>query len=139
MKTARVVNRTRDADLARWARVADTRWTRLKGLLGSSRLQPGEGLVVAPSHGVHTWGMGYPIDVVLVDEGERVAAVYPELEPWSRTGIHRDAVRAVELPAGTIEATGTRPGDRVEIARHGARGERTAGTDAGPRRTGVDR
>lgn len=130
MKTVRVVNRTRDAELARRARVADTRWTRLRGLLGRPRLEPGEGLVIAPSRGVHTWAMGYSIDVVLVEADGRVAATYPELEPWSRTSFHGEAARAVELPAGTIEATGTRAGDRVETARARGADEETAGREA---------
>lgn len=110
-----MTNRTRDVELAPRARVADTRWTRLRGLLGRARLRPGQGLVISPSRGVHTWGMGYPIDVALVDSDGRVAAVYPGLEPWSRTRMHGDAELAVELPEGTIGASGTRPGDRIEI------------------------
>lgn len=115
MKTVRVVNRTRGTDLARAARVADTRWTRLRGLLGRPRLRPGEGLILTPSRGVHTWGMRYTIDVVLVGDEGRVAAVYSELDPWSRTRLHTDAARALEFPAGTIESTGTRAGDQVQI------------------------
>lgn len=110
-----MVNRTRGVDLARRAWVADSHWTRLRGLLGRPRLQPGEGLLLAPSRGVHTWGMRYPIDVVLADAESRVVAVYPRLSPWSRTRVHRDAARAYEFPGGTIESADTRPGDRLEV------------------------
>lgn len=115
MRKVRVVNRTRGIELARRARVADTRWTRLRGLLGRPPLHQGQGLVLSPSRGVHTWGMRYPIDVVLVDDDNRVAALYPGLEPWSRTRLHRDAVRVLELPEQTIEATETRARDEVEF------------------------
>lgn len=110
-----MVNRTRGVDLARRARVAETRWARLRGLLGRPRLQAGQGLVLSPSRGVHTWGMGYAIDVVVVDGGGRVTAVYRGLAPWSRTRLHRDGRHAVELPEGAVEATGTRPGDRIDL------------------------
>lgn len=108
-------NRTRGVDLARSADVADTRWGRLRGLLGRGPLRPGEGLVLSPSRGVHMWGMRYPIDVVLADDRGRVVALYPGLRPWSRTGIHADAEHAVELPEGSIDRTGTRRGDSLEI------------------------
>lgn len=115
MRAARVTNRTRDVELADRARIADTRWARLRGLLGRPRLRPGQGLVISPSRGVHTWGMSYPIDVALVGDHGRVAAVYPGLEPWSHTGMHDHVELAVELPEGTVEASGTRAGDRVEV------------------------
>ena len=107
------MNATRGVDLARNARVADTMWTRLRGLLGRPALCPGEGLVIAPSRGVHTHGMRYPIDIVLVDEGGVVTAVYPELRPWRRTRIHRNARTAIEFPDGVIATSGTRRGDVI--------------------------
>lgn len=125
MKTARVVNRTRDVELARRARIADTRWTRLRGLLGRPRLRPGQGLVISPSRGVHTWGMDHPIDVALLGDDGRVADVYPGLEPWSHTGMHGDVKLAVELPEGTIEASETQVGDRIDIDAAPSGGEST--------------
>lgn len=125
-----MVNRTRDVELAPEARVAATRWTRLRGLLGRPRLEAGEGLVIEPSRGIHTWGMGYPIDVVLTADDGRVVALYRELEPWRRTRVHGDAARAVELPAGTLEATGTRPTDRIEVASAAAAEAAGGGADA---------
>lgn len=117
--TVRVIDRTRgDAVLARRARLADTHWTRLRGLLGRPRLEPGEGLVVSPSRGVHTWGMRYPIDVALADGEGRVVALYPGLGPWRRTRVHRAAALAVELPEGTLWRTGTRVGHRLDLRPH---------------------
>lgn len=113
MSTARVWNVTRGVELAGSARVADSHWTRLRGLLGRSEPGPGEGLLLLPCRGVHTWGMTYPLDVLLGDETGTVVAAYPSLRPWSRTGVHRDASWALEIPAGTLDTTGTRPGDEV--------------------------
>lgn len=133
MRIVRVMNRSRGMELAREAWVADTRWTRLRGLLGRSPLRRGEGLILMPCRGVHTWGMRYPIDVVLVADGGRVTAVYPDLEPWRRTRFHRDARTALEVPRGTIEATNTRPGDWVRVVRdqRGAAGERASSPGGG--------
>ena len=77
-------NQTRQAYLATALAVADTHWSRLRGLLGltSSDFRNGSGLWIVPCHGVHTLGMGFPIDVIYldrVDDGhpypERLAAM----------------------------------------------------------------
>jgi hypothetical protein len=50
----RVQNGTRGECLVTHGRVADTMWTRLKGLIGSGALEPGEGLLIVPCRSVHT-------------------------------------------------------------------------------------
>ena len=62
----RALNRTRQTCLATALAVADTHWTRLRGLLGLSPndFGNGRGLWIVPCRGVHTLGMGFAIDVV---------------------------------------------------------------------------
>ena len=48
--------------------VADTRATRAVGLLTRSGLEPGEGLWIVPSRGVHTCWMRFAIDLVALDD-----------------------------------------------------------------------
>ena len=83
-------NQTRQAYLATALAVADTHWTRLRGLLGlsSSDFRNGSGLWIVPCHGVHTLGMGFPIDVVYLDRvydgdpySERFAALALRSDP----------------------------------------------------------
>jgi uncharacterized membrane protein (UPF0127 family) len=93
--------------------VADRTWSRLRGLLGRPPLEEGEGLLIVPSRGVHMYGMKYALDVLLIDRERRVVATYPELEPGKRTPLLRQARYALELPAGTIEESGTMEGDAL--------------------------
>lgn len=86
-------------------RVADRFWSRARGLLGRAPLQPGEGLLLQPCRAVHTFGLGYPIDVAFLDSSGTVLAAYPGLEPNRRTGWHAGAACALELPSGTLERT----------------------------------
>ena len=109
----RVENETRGSTLGERIRVADGWWSRLRGLLGRPEPDAGEGLLIDPSRGVHMFGMRYPLDVLLVDEERRVLTVHESLEPWSRTRYHPDARYALELPTGTIQASGTETGDRL--------------------------
>lgn len=110
----RVENVTRGRTLAESVSVADTWWTRLRGLLFRPELQQGEGLLIVPCNGVHTFGMSYPIDVLFVDEAQEVAAVEHELKPWRATGLHRSSHCALELPAGRAAETSTRTGDQLQ-------------------------
>jgi hypothetical protein len=62
------------------------------------------------------YGVRYPLDVVFISDTGQVVATYPRLRPWRRSGIHGSAYHALELPAGTIRATGTAPGDLLSWA-----------------------
>lgn len=109
-----VRNATRRAPYGDRIRLAADRWSRLRGLLGRPEPQEGEGLMIYPCRGVHMYGMRYAIDVILLDEGRRVEALYPELAPWTRSKVHERARWALEVPVGTIERTETRAGDQLE-------------------------
>jgi uncharacterized membrane protein (UPF0127 family) len=59
--------------------------------------------------------MKYPIDVAFVDEDSRVVGIDRRLSPGARSGWHRTARSAIELPAATLDATGTMLGDQLSI------------------------
>jgi uncharacterized membrane protein (UPF0127 family) len=58
-------------------------------------------------------GMAFPLDVAFLDSRGVVVALYHQLGPGARTRWHRHAVDALELPAGTLAATGTVEGDII--------------------------
>lgn len=58
-------------------------------------------------------GMRFPIDVAFLDRRGGVVASYHALAPGRRTRWHRAAADALELPAGTLAATGTVEGDTI--------------------------
>ena len=93
--------------------VADRWWLRLRGLLGRPGLAQGEGLLLDPCRGVHMLGMHFPIDVAFLDRSGAIVAVYHALAPGARTGWHQTATAALELPAGTLQASGTEVGDTI--------------------------
>lgn len=109
-----VRNLDRDALLGDRVRPADTWWRRAMGLLGR-QLGEREGLLLLPCRAVHMFGMRQPLDVAFVDAGHRVVAAYPDLQPRRMTRYHREAVAALELPAGTLARTATRVGDRLTV------------------------
>jgi uncharacterized membrane protein (UPF0127 family) len=57
--------------------------------------------------------MKYALDVIVLDHAGGVVRTYSGLQPGRRTPYHREAEYIIEVPVGTIAATGTIPGDRV--------------------------
>jgi uncharacterized protein len=95
--------------------VADSPLPRLKGLLGRSGLDGGEGLLIRPTSAVHTWFMRFPIDVVFLDRELRVLRIVPALKPW-RAVAKRRAKAVLELAAGECERRGLAAGDRLRLS-----------------------
>ncbi len=110
-----VVDRRSGVALGNAIRVADTALARMLGLLGSTGLAPGSGLLLAPCSGVHTLGMAFAIDVVAVDRQWRVRRLWPELAPGRFAGMSWKAYAMLELPAGTIRENGIAVGDQLEL------------------------
>lgn len=92
--------------------LAETPLTRLKGLLGRSGLERGEGLLLRPASSIHTFFMRFPIDAVFLDRDLVVLSVSSHLKPW-RTAGKRGAKAVLELPAGEAERAGLQPGEKL--------------------------
>jgi uncharacterized membrane protein (UPF0127 family) len=113
MRNVSVVHEHAGIQLGGEVAVADSWWRRLRGLLARPRLETGEGLLLLDCASVHTVGMAYPIDVAFLDSQGTVVRNIARLGPF-RVGLGGpDAVHALELPAGRLDATGTVPGVRL--------------------------
>lgn len=95
--------------------VAATHAERAVGLLSRSGLEPGEGLWIIPSRGVHTWGMRFAIDVLALDDRGVVIDRVEALRPWRIRLPRRGTAGVLELPPGTLSASGTVLGHRIEF------------------------
>jgi uncharacterized membrane protein (UPF0127 family) len=109
-----VRNQTRNAVLGDAVEVADTSTKRRVGLLKHERLDPGDGLWIIPCESVHTFFMKFPIDLVYLDKKRRVKKVRNAVPAW-RLSACFTAHSILELPAGTVEKTGTVAGDELLI------------------------
>jgi uncharacterized membrane protein (UPF0127 family) len=109
-------NQTRQTVLATEADAADTSAKRRTGLLKHEALDAGRGLWIVPCEAVHSFFMKFSIDVVYLDRKHRVRKVRRNLVPWRVSGCLA-AHSVLELPAGTVEATSTQPGDQLLFER----------------------
>ena len=108
-------NLTTGAVVANRVDVADTRATRAVGLLARRGLDPGEALWIVPSRGVHTCGMHFAIDVLALDKSGMVIDRVVNMKPWRIRLPRRGTAGVLELPAGTLDASGTALGHRIEL------------------------
>ena len=114
-------NVTRDATLADSVELATALWARFMGLMGRTVLAPGNGLWIAGTNGIHMFFMRFAIDAVFLGRREaggarRVVGLNRGLRPWvGLVPLVRGADGVLELPVGTIDATGTQLGDEVRI------------------------
>jgi uncharacterized protein len=119
MTVAEAFNKTRQVCLATHLAVAETHWSRLRGLLGTSEddFRNGCGLWIRPCHGVHTLAMRFPIDVLYLDRAGMVVHLEHNLQPWRFSPVRMQASSILELPSHTLARTETALGDQIEIKR----------------------
>jgi uncharacterized membrane protein (UPF0127 family) len=89
--------------------------SRRRGLLDHDGLADGSAMIIAPTSAIHTFRMRFDIDVIFLSKDGRVLKVRPHLKRGRIAAAWR-AFAVVELPAGVIERSDTRPGDRLQIS-----------------------
>lgn len=114
-------NLDRGTVLAERLETAGSLWAKFMGLMGRPSLPAGDGLWLPASNGIHMMFMRFAIDAVFVSrpgpDGARVVkSVHRALPAWTGlVPLIRGADGCLELPVGTIDATGTAVGDRIEV------------------------
>jgi uncharacterized protein len=116
-----VYNQTKETFLAFRVKVADSVLGRLIGLLGRRSLQPDSGVWIVPANAIHTFGMLFTFDLVLVDKNFKVVGLREFVRPFRITLPERRAESVLELPAHTIFRSRTQIGDQLLIERYEAR------------------
>ena len=110
-----MTNVTRAVPLASSAGFANTSGERRRGLIGRDSLGPGEALIIPRCRQVHSFGMRFSIDVLFIDRSGTVVRAYPGLSSGRISPVVWRAWQVIELPAGTLEKTGTVEGNRVRV------------------------
>ena len=113
-----VFNTTKETLLALKAEVADSVLSRLVGLLGRRALKPGSGLWIFPGNAIHSIGMLFTFDVVLIDKDLKVVGLRDRVHPFSVMLPNFRAESVLELPAYTISNSRTQVGDQLKIERY---------------------
>jgi len=116
-----VYNKTKETFLAFRVRVADSFFSRLVGLLGRRSLKLDSGVWIVPANAIHTIGMLFTFDLVLVDQNFKVVGLRELIRPFRVTWPNLRAESVLELPAHTIFKSRTEVGDQLVVERYEAK------------------
>ena len=75
----------------------------------------GEGLLLKPCKSVHSYFVGFPFDVVFLNEDMEIVHIMESMPPNRISPIIWDAVSVLELPAGITRLSGSRVGDQLSL------------------------
>ncbi len=95
--------------------MAQTFFTRLKGLMFHKSLKAGEGLLLRPCNMIHTFGMRFPLDVVFLSEEYEVLEIIENIKPNKMAPMIKEAVITLELPVGTVKNASIHKGDQLVL------------------------
>src|SRR5690349_20175658 len=124
LRAVQVLNINNQSVLADTCFVAESFFDRLKGLIGTSSLEQGQGLLLRPCNDIHMWFMSIPVDVVFlhferkIDNSSiyRVTSFKQNIHPWKLFPVRdRHASETLELPVDTISRCHLRVGDELCI------------------------
>ena len=119
MPSRRVVvvgNLTRGTIVASRVGVARSIPARTRGLMFARSLADDEGLLIDPCGSIHMFFMRFALDVLYVDQFDRVVRTQRGIKPWRVGPLYtRGAKYVIELPIGTIERSATEPCDQLQI------------------------
>jgi uncharacterized membrane protein (UPF0127 family) len=126
MKSIRLINRTRNTTLCEACSIADTFWTRLRGLQYRAPLKENEGLFITNCPSIHMIGVRFPIDVIFLTSDNRVTDWVENLPGGFHFYIAKPRgneanqtvgkpVNAIELRAGSIARQTLEIGDEVRM------------------------
>lgn len=116
-----VYNKSKETFLAFRVAVADSILGRLVGLLGRKSLKPDGGVWIVPANSVHTVGMLFSFDLVMIDKDFRVVGLKEMVQPFRVVWPKLRAESVIELPAHTIFRSRTEVGDELIIERYEAK------------------
>jgi uncharacterized protein len=127
-----VYNKTKETFLAFRVKVADSVFGRMVGLLGRRSLRPDSGVWIVPANSVHTVGMMFSFDLVLIDKNFKVVGLHELLRPFTLTWPKASAESVLELPAHSIFRSRTQIGDQLVIERYEAKKSPRSGVSDQP-------
>lgn len=111
----KIKNLTKETILVENLILAHNFYTRLKGLIGKSTFNDGEGLHIKPCNSIHMFFMKITIDVVFLDNNYNVISLKENVKPWSYINPVRRSTSVLELPVNTISKKNLSLGDKLKF------------------------
>lgn len=95
--------------------IADTSWSRAKGLLGRPSFPITDAMWIRPCNSIHTFFMKFPIDVAFVGRDLKVKRLIANIEPGQLVWPIWSAHSVFEFAAGFLERNPIHVGDQLHV------------------------
>lgn len=95
--------------------IAESFWSRGKGLLGRKSLAVNEALWIRPCNNIHTFFMKFAIDCVFVDSKMEIKNIAENVVPFRFVGPYWRSSSVIELPSGLVESKQLKVGDHLYV------------------------
>ena len=109
-----IYNLSKQVYIAKQVFFARSLFSRSRGMIGR-RFDGFDAMVFYKCNAIHTMFMGMNLDVLFVNNENKVCFLCEKLVPWRVMVRCAEAVTVVELPEGVIAATGTAVGDVLAL------------------------
>lgn len=86
--------------------MADSWWSRFKGLMLRKSLEKGQGLYLKKTNSIHMCFMRFAIDAIYFDKNGKVVKVVSDLSPWLGLSACLKAKDCLEMKAGEAKRLG---------------------------------
>lgn len=90
---------------------------RMVGLLRHKGLDHDEGIWLKPCKQIHMFGMRFAIDVIFLDQENKVVHICDSIEPWKVSRYVRRARSAIECQAGLVRQHGLKLGQQLTLTK----------------------
>lgn len=114
-----VVELTTDGGATLRCELANTFWSRFRGLMLRSGLAPAAGMLFVPCGSIHTAFMRFPIDVVFIARDGTVLRTAEHVLPWRFRAARRRTRFVLEVAAGEAALHGLVPGRQLQLGPEG--------------------
>ncbi|CZR10330.1 DUF192 domain-containing protein [Trichococcus ilyis] len=94
---------------------ADTFYARFRGLMGRPSMPENAGLMIKPCNSVHCFFMKFPIDLLFLDEENRIIRIMTGMAPGSFSPIVKGAKSVIEMNSQILTGS-VRIGDIVKTS-----------------------
>ncbi|MCF7873594.1 MAG: DUF192 domain-containing protein [Candidatus Omnitrophica bacterium] len=110
----KIVNKTKNVEIACFAKIASGFYLRLLGLMFKNNLPEDQALIFYQAPSIHTFFMRFPIDIIFLDRQMKVKRIVNSLSPW-RVVFCKGAYVTIELPVGKAKQNNISLGDKIEL------------------------
>lgn len=93
--------------------IADSFFSRLKGLMGKNTIKDDEGLLIRPCNSIHSFFMKFNLDIAFIDKNFIVLEIYRDLAPNKLSKIYKKSKFVIESKTGSLNKL--KKGEQIQI------------------------